>query len=197
MSALYFRGKIAYALHFADPTPDGVFIIAPGFGLVPYDWRITEERMKVMSKTPVDVGKREFISGPGRPIPAFRVELEFSGLRTTSWVTDTGEVVREESPLGLITVRETAERARAMADHYWAPLLECIRAMVPPRIRGGNSSGAGPSTRQGLTYLRAMFGRRRSRGVLLAQDAMPTEVPERVAGVLNGFIDSALPVVQA
>jgi hypothetical protein len=41
--------------------------------------------------------------------------MEFAGLRTTSWVTDTGEVLREESPLGLITVRETAEAARAMA----------------------------------------------------------------------------------
>jgi len=60
MSALYFRGKITYALHFADPTPDGVFIIAPGFGLVPYDWRITEERMKVMSKTDVDVRVRKY-----------------------------------------------------------------------------------------------------------------------------------------
>jgi hypothetical protein len=55
MSALYFRGKIAYALHFANPTPEGVFVIAPGYGLVPYDWRITEERMTVMSKTDVDV----------------------------------------------------------------------------------------------------------------------------------------------
>jgi transglutaminase-like putative cysteine protease len=43
------------------------------------------------------------------------VELEFQGLHTTSWVTDTGEVIREESPLGLISVRESAERARAMA----------------------------------------------------------------------------------
>jgi hypothetical protein len=60
MSALYFRGKITYALHFADPTPDGVFIIAPGFGLVPYDWRITEERMNVMSKTDVDVRVRKY-----------------------------------------------------------------------------------------------------------------------------------------
>ena len=40
------------------------------------------------------------------------------------------------------------ELARDMADHYWAPLLECIRAMVPPRIRIGRSSGAGPSDRQ-------------------------------------------------
>ena len=30
-------------------------------------------------------------------------------------MTDTGEVVREESPLGLITVRESPESARAMA----------------------------------------------------------------------------------
>ena len=63
----------------------------------------------------VDVGKRELVVDGGRPVPAFRVEMEFSGLRTTSWVTDTGDVVREESPLGLITVREPADRARAMA----------------------------------------------------------------------------------
>ena len=49
------------------------------------------------------------------PIPAFRVDMEFSGLKTTAWITDTGEIVREESPLGFITVRETPERARALA----------------------------------------------------------------------------------
>src|SRR5215471_12088801 len=63
----------------------------------------------------VDVGKREVVISDGRPLAAFRVEMEFSGLHTTSWVTDTGEVVREESPLGLISIRESAERARAMA----------------------------------------------------------------------------------
>lgn len=53
MSALYFRGKIAYALHFAPA--DRIFVIAPGFGLVAPDWRITAERMKVLQKTPVDI----------------------------------------------------------------------------------------------------------------------------------------------
>ena len=38
-----------------------------------------------------------------------------AGLKTTSWITDTGEVVREESPLGLMTVREPAERAQGLA----------------------------------------------------------------------------------
>ena len=58
------------------------------------------------------------------------------------------------------------ELARAMAEHYWAPLLECIRAMVPPRIRGGRSSGAGPSTRQ------------RRHSALLAQAAGSGQAPE-------------------
>jgi transglutaminase-like putative cysteine protease len=81
----------------------------------------------------VDVGKRELVRGAGaRPIPAFRVEMEFSGLRTTSWVTDTGEVVREESPLGMITVREPAATARAMAvsSRIQSDLLEAS-AVVP------------------------------------------------------------------
>jgi hypothetical protein len=59
MSALYFRGKIAYAMHFARPSAriggHGVYVIAPGFGLVPPDWCITEERMDVLRRTDVDV----------------------------------------------------------------------------------------------------------------------------------------------
>lgn len=65
MSALYFRGKIAYARRFAVPSPviggDGVFVITPGYGLVPPDWRITEERMKRMRKIDVDVSTRSYV----------------------------------------------------------------------------------------------------------------------------------------
>ncbi|TMC83962.1 MAG: primosomal protein N' [Chloroflexi bacterium] len=38
--------------------------------------------------------------------------------------------------------------ARLVADHYWLPLIECIRAMLPPRVRGPGTTGAGASTRQ-------------------------------------------------
>jgi hypothetical protein len=58
MSALYFRGKITYALQFADPS--NIFVIAPGFGLVLADWRLTEERMKTLQKTEVDVRVRNY-----------------------------------------------------------------------------------------------------------------------------------------
>ncbi|HVS30844.1 MAG TPA: hypothetical protein VMS98_05260 [Thermoanaerobaculia bacterium] len=58
MSALYFRGKITYAMHFAGL--EGTRVIAPGFGLVKPDWRITEERMSVLRKTEVDASRRNY-----------------------------------------------------------------------------------------------------------------------------------------
>ena len=64
MSSLYFRGKITYARHFALPPPElgdtGIFVIAPGFGLVPPNWCITGERMKKLRKTPVDLKNRSY-----------------------------------------------------------------------------------------------------------------------------------------
>jgi transglutaminase-like putative cysteine protease len=87
-------------------------------GLVPgarHRWSIFDPATLRNSPVTLDVGKRELVRSIGTPMPAFRVEMEFAGLRTTSWITDTGEVLREESPLGLITVRESPENARAMA----------------------------------------------------------------------------------
>ena len=63
----------------------------------------------------IAIGAREVVTaGTRRPIPAFKVDMTFSGITTTSWITDTGEIVREESPMGLITVLETQEQAMAL-----------------------------------------------------------------------------------
>ena len=59
MSALYFRGKIAYARQFAQS--DSIFVITPGFGLVPPDWRLTAERMKRMRRIDIDVSSRSYV----------------------------------------------------------------------------------------------------------------------------------------
>ena len=86
-------------------------------GLVPgarHQWSIFDPATLRNSPVTLDVGKRELCAAAPRR-SAFKVEMAFGGLRTTSWITDTGEVLREESPLGLITVRESAENARAMA----------------------------------------------------------------------------------
>ncbi|MDP9194232.1 MAG: hypothetical protein M3P06_21255 [Acidobacteriota bacterium] len=64
MSALYFRGKIAYARQFAVPSPliggSGIFVITSGYGLVPPDWRLTEERMKRMRRIDIDADARSY-----------------------------------------------------------------------------------------------------------------------------------------
>lgn len=80
----------------------------------------------------VDVEGRELVRAAGRPVPAFKVRSSFAGISSTSWVTDTGEVVREESPLGLMVVKETRERAltRAMPLEVQTDLLEAA-AVVP------------------------------------------------------------------
>ena len=83
----------------------------------------------------VDVSGREIVVAGGRPTPAFKVQLGFSGLTTTAWITDTGEIVREESPLGLMSVRETPEQARALAvsSRVRADMLEA--AAIVPTLR--------------------------------------------------------------
>jgi transglutaminase-like putative cysteine protease len=84
----------------------------------------------------VTVGDRAVVRANDTVIPAFRVETEFRGLTTTSWVTDTGDVVREESPLGLMTIRESPERARGLAvpGRVQADLLQA--AAIVPTMRG-------------------------------------------------------------
>ena len=80
-----------------------------------YTWTIFDPATLSSSPIRLAVGSRELVSGPRRRVPAFRVETEYTGLHTTSWITDTGEVVLEKSPMGFETVRETQADAQTMA----------------------------------------------------------------------------------
>jgi transglutaminase-like putative cysteine protease len=110
-----------------------------GAGLTPgarYRWTMFDPATMTNAPVAIEVGDREIVRADDRPIPAFRVALTFAGLTTTSWLTDTGEVVREESPLGLLSVAETADRARALTvpESVQADLLEAS-AVVPVSTR--------------------------------------------------------------
>jgi hypothetical protein len=62
--------------------------------------------------------------------------MTFSGITQTAWVTDTGEVVREESGLGLMVVKETRAQATALAvpGQVQADLMEAAAVVPsPPR----------------------------------------------------------------
>ena len=97
-----------------------------------HQWNVFDPATLRNAPVTVKVGEREVVRSANAPIPAFRVEMEFSGISTTAWITDTGEIVREESPLGFVTVREPPERARALAidGRIRRDLLEAA-AVVP------------------------------------------------------------------
>ena len=78
-------------------------------------WTILDPATLRSAPVTLTVGERSMVRTGSTSVPAFRIEMDVQGLRTTSWVTDTGDVVREESPLGLMTLRETAERAQGLA----------------------------------------------------------------------------------
>jgi hypothetical protein len=66
MSALYFRGKMAYARRFATTLPEApgqpssILVIAPGFGLVPPEWPLDLARLRKLARTPVDPAHRGY-----------------------------------------------------------------------------------------------------------------------------------------
>ena len=97
-----------------------------------HEWTVLDPATLQSAKVSIRVGDRAVVRANDTIVPAFRVDMDFRGLQTTSWVTDTGEVVREESPLGLITVREPAERAQGLSvpGRIQADLLQAA-AVVP------------------------------------------------------------------
>ncbi|MES1241867.1 MAG: hypothetical protein ABUT39_09635 [Acidobacteriota bacterium] len=69
LSSLYFRGKIAYARHFARPPAQlpgsGVLVITTAFGLVPEGWPLTLDRLEALRRSPIDVRNPDY-AGPLR-----------------------------------------------------------------------------------------------------------------------------------
>lgn len=123
-------------------------------------------------------------------VPGHRVTVPF-GRRTSfgfvvSLTTENpGIEVREIARVGgdPLLLPHQVELARLVAGHYWVPLIECIRAMLPPRVRGRVSTGEGASSRQ----------RRHSRLLELAT-ATPKETH---APVLTAEQRTALEVIAA
>ena len=88
-------------------------------------------------------------------VPGHRVTVPFGRRSTYGFVVslgteDPGVEVKPIATAGsepLLLPHQVA-LARLVADHYWLPLVECLRAMLPPRVRATGSSGSAASSRQ-------------------------------------------------
>ena len=98
-------------------------------------WAVFDPATMTNAPVNIAIGAREVVTaGTRRPIPAFKIDMSFSGITTTAWITDTGEIVREESPMGLITILETQEQAMTLtvSDRMQEDMLE--NAAIVPRM---------------------------------------------------------------
>ena len=91
------------------------------------------EIVQLTSTLPTRIGSRQIYRPTRTSIPAFRLDMTLAGLHTTSWVTDTGEVIKEESPLGFSSVRESPEDARRLSGRGSAGAALIENSAVVPR----------------------------------------------------------------
>ena len=123
-------------------------------------------------------------------VPGHRVTVPFGRRSTYGFVVSLGteDPGVETKPIATagsepLLLPHQVALARLVAEHYWLPLIEVLRAMLPPRVRATGSSGSQASTRQ----------RRHSRLVELATGpATPTGAP-----VLTAEQQAALDVINS
>jgi len=121
-------------------------------------------------------------------VPGHRVTVPFGRRNTYGFVVSLGtdDPGVETKPIASagsepMLLPHQVELARLVADHYWVPLIEVIRAMLPPRVRSTGSAGSAASSRQ----------TRHTRLLELATSPVPTAEPI----ALNAEQDAALEVI--
>src|SRR5438270_7774068 len=88
-------------------------------------------------------------------VPGSRVTVPFGRRSTYGFVVSLGteEPGVDTKPIATagaepLLLPNQIALARLVADHYWVPLIEVLRAMLPPRVRSSGSAGSAPSGRQ-------------------------------------------------
>lgn len=120
LSGLYFRGKLAYARHFA-PSSDSIRVITPDRGLISPDTLVSLEDLERMAEVPVDCGEQRYMNPFCRDARSLCDQLQ------------------AECPVVLLGSIAT--------DKYAAPLLEIFgRRLLFP----GDFVGRGDMSRGGL-----------------------------------------------
>ncbi|MEO0093598.1 MAG: transglutaminase-like domain-containing protein [candidate division WOR-3 bacterium] len=85
-------------------------------GLIPnktYDFKVFEPTTMTVVDAKVTIHSKEPIEIKNQKSDAWKLTVTMLGLTSTSWIDSTGETIKEESPPGLLMVRETPKEALA------------------------------------------------------------------------------------
>ncbi len=86
----------------------------------------------------VQVLDKEHIEINGLSHDCYKVQTSFQGMTTASWVNEQGETLREESPMGLVLVREDREQAM---EKGWGEHPDLIAASSIKVARAFSAAG--------------------------------------------------------
>ena len=120
-------------------------------------------------------------------VPGHRVTVPFGRRTTYGFVVsltaeDPGVETKALATAGSepLLLPHQVTLARLVADHYWVPLIECLRAMLPPRVRATGSAGSQASSRQ----------RRHTRLADLAMSPAPPVQPLSLTGEQQSALET-------
>jgi hypothetical protein len=91
----------------------------------------------------VEVVSKEKITIHGKEINCFKIKEVFNGIKLFTWVDEQGETLKEESPIGIVLIRETKEEALKIFDGDKVDLISETAIKVDRKI-----------ILKGLTYLK-------------------------------------------
>jgi len=91
----------------------------------------------------VEVVSEEKITIHGKEINSFKIKEVFNGIELYTWVDEQGETLKEESPIGIVLIRETKEEALKIFNGDKVDLISETAVKVDRKI-----------ILKGLTYLK-------------------------------------------
>lgn len=81
-----------------------------------FDYSMFDPSSMSLKPASITVAAAESLRLPDRTVWATRLEIEFSGVASRSWVDSAGRTLREEGPLGLVLLAEPMDRAVRPSD---------------------------------------------------------------------------------
>lgn len=82
-----------------------------------YDFATFDPASFSVQPATVTVAARETLAVDSARVPAFRLDVVFSGAASSAWVDSAGRTLKEQGPMGIVMLAEPKDRAIALPDH--------------------------------------------------------------------------------